>query len=257
MNHRAGILQCKIKFILILFALHYPNYVLAQNDKNTPKISFGVEADSNSRYVWRGLAFSKGPVNQSMGWVTFSGFTFYEWNNLVLNNEPQRGEINGVDVGISYAREWRKIHFEPAFEYWLDRPLRSIPDHPTGEASIKLSYPIGRIRVFTKQIFDAVQYPGSYYGETGVSFENKLSQKMTLEVSFNLDAASSKFNEVNVGLARPAFNLAAAQVSLTYSPGKFYLRPHFEFTQVVDRQLRRYLESPTIGNAGIALGFNF
>src|SRR5262249_2689849 len=99
---------------------------------------------------------------------------------------------------------------------------------------------------------------GSYYGEAGVSFENKVSQKMTVHGSFNLAAASSKFNEVYIGLARGAFNLAAAEVSLTYNPGKrFYLRPHFEFTHVVDPQFRRHLESPTIGNLGFALGFNF
>ena len=39
------------------------------------ELSFGAELDGNSRYVWRGLALSSGPVLQPSAWVSLAGFT--------------------------------------------------------------------------------------------------------------------------------------------------------------------------------------
>ena len=58
--------------------------------------SWAAEVDFNSRYIWRGIAYSKGPVFQPAFSVTHSGFTVSIWSNMVLNNEPGRGRFDQV-----------------------------------------------------------------------------------------------------------------------------------------------------------------
>jgi hypothetical protein len=107
-----------------------------------PKATYGFETDFNSRYVFRGFAYSQGTVNQSTAWVTISGFTFYAWGNFMLNREPQQRELSELDFGASYKREWKKLIVEPAFDYFIYRTPNPVKDPPTGEASLNLSYPI-------------------------------------------------------------------------------------------------------------------
>ncbi len=236
-------------------------YAIAQEPgsqtKKIPKVTYGFETDFNSRYVWRGIAQSEGPVKQTTAWVSISGFTFYAWGNMVLGREPHRGDFNQGEFSVSYIREWKKLVIEPAFVYYLSRPPENVDDPPTGEVSVKLSYPAGLIRVFTDQNFDLIRYRGAYFGEAGLSYEGRLNRKTTVASEFKLGWASAKFNETNIGVRKRAFNLIGAEVSLTYAPNRcFYLRPHFEWTRISDGQLRRHLTSPTIGNFGLAIGIN-
>lgn len=222
-----------------------------------PKIAYGVETDFNARYVFRGLAYSPGPVKQTSVWVTVAGFTAYAWGNFVLHREPQRGEFNELDFGLSYQREWKRLRVEPALDFYRYRSLAPDQSPPTGEASVKLSVPVGPLRVFTKQIFDVGSYRGAYFGEAGVSHERTLNRKTTVAASLSGAWASAKFNAAYAGIPKRAFNLIGAEASLTYAPNhRFYLRPHFEFTRIADRQLRRRLNLLMIGNFGLAIGFN-
>jgi hypothetical protein len=221
------------------------------------EIAYGFETDFNSRYVFRGLAYSQGPVNQSTAWMAVSGFTLYAWGNFVLNREPHQGEFTEMDFGVSYKREWKKLSVEPTFDYYLYRTPAPVKDPPTGEVSLKLTYQIGPAHAFTKQTFDIGRYRGAYLGEAGLAYEHKLNRKTTLATTFSLSWASAKFNEAYAGVPKRAFNLVGAEVSISYAPSRrFYLRPHFELTRIVDGHLRRQLNSPTIGNFGLAFGLN-
>src|SRR5262245_60166899 len=76
-----------IAMIPLLFA-----HGLAQEPGSgkAPKVTYGFETDFNSRYVWRGIAQSEGPVEQTTAWVSVSGFTFCAWGNMELGRGPQR-----------------------------------------------------------------------------------------------------------------------------------------------------------------------
>lgn len=251
--------QSLIVALLILPHLHNSGWAQeAKVDEGGPaKIAIGVETDFNARYVFRGLAYSQGPVKQTSVWVTVAGFTAYAWGNFVLGQEPQRGEFNELDFGFSYQREWKRLRVEPGLDFYRYRPLAPDQSPPTGEASIKLSYPAGPLRIFTKQTLDIGSYRGAYFGEAGVSYERTLSRKTTMAASGGGGWASAKFNAAYIGVSKRAFNLVGAELSLTYAPSRrYYLRPHVEFTRIMDRRLGAYLSSPTIGNFGLAFGIN-
>jgi hypothetical protein len=223
----------------------------------TPKVTYGFETDFNSRYVWRGIAQSAGPVKQMTAWVSISGFTFHAWGNMPLGREPQRGNFNQGEFSVSYTGEWKKLAIEPAFLFYLNRSSDNVDSPPTGEVSVKVSYPAGPLRVFTEHSFDYIRYRSAYFGQAGLSNEVRLNRKTTVASELKLGWGSAKFNETNIGVPKRAFNLIGAEVSLTHSLShRFYLRPHFEFTQILDGRLRRHLASPTIGAFGLALSIN-
>jgi len=249
-------------FVMLLV----PGLGLAQAGAEAGKrlrVNYSFETDFNSRYIWRGIAASEGPVEQSTARVTINGLSVYVWGNRDIDRGLRRGEFNEIDFGVSYAREWKKLSVEPAFDYYLYCSPSRAEVPPTGEASLKLSYSVGRIRVFTKHSFDVSSYRGAYFGEAGLAYERRLGEtgmkrKMIVASAVTLGWASAKFNEANVGASKRALNVAGAKVSLTWTQmRRFYLRPHFEFSHIADRRLRGRLTSPTIGNFGFALGINF
>lgn len=152
------------------------------------QIKFGFQTDITSRYVNRGLGFSRGPVEQSRVWLTHSGLTVYGWTNLVVGREPQRGKISEIDFGLAYMREWKGLTVEPAADcYWYPKPgSLTVPSTPpTGEASVKVSYPTGPARLFVKYALDIGSYPGSSFAEAGASSERKLSPRLTTQAAFD------------------------------------------------------------------------
>src|SRR5260370_15271556 len=143
-------------------------------------------------------------------------------------------------------------------EVYLRRRRRDIDGCNTMEGSLKLSYAAGRFRIFSIQSFDILTYKGSYFGEAGLGYERRIAKKTELAVSIHSGCASSKFNDVYIGLDKPAFNFIGVEGSLThYVRPYLYLRPHFQFSNITGRRLREYLSSPTLAAAGLAVGFEF
>jgi hypothetical protein len=126
--------------LALLILPHIPCLGLAQEaqaDKDrSSQATYGFETDFNSRYVFRGFAYSQGPVNQSTAWVAISGFSFYAWGNFLLNREPQQRKFTEIDFGVSYKRGWKKLTVEPAFDFYFFRTPAPVKSPPTGEASL-------------------------------------------------------------------------------------------------------------------------
>jgi len=155
----------------------------------------------------------------------------------------------------SSQTEGTRIKIEPTVLLYFDRPLPQIDDPPSGLASVKLSVPVGPLSFFTNQEVDFLSYRGAYFGDVGVSVERRLSTRATLAGSVNLGWGSEKFNRIFIGVPKRAFNVTGFDVSLTYALNdRVYLRPHVEFSYVLDRQLRGQLAAPTRANAGVAIG---
>jgi hypothetical protein len=163
-----------------------------------------------------------------------------------------------TDLIVTHGRDWKKLKIESTLEAYLTRRPRDIDERNTMEGSLKLSYTAGRFRIFTIQSFDILTYKGSYFGEAGLGYERRIAKKTELAVSIHSGWASSKFNDVCIGLDKPAFNFIGVESSLThYVRPYLYLRPHFEFSSIAARRLREYLSSPTLAAVGLAMGFEF
>lgn len=246
--------------LVLMLIILIPFTSLAYENPNeqveNPIFTYGGELDFNSRYVWRGIALSEGTVMQPSIWVSAFDLTFEVWSNFVINDEPNQGEFNEINLIFYYDLEWNKITIEPSLIIYLYPNQEDAP--ATTEGSLKFSYPIGPISIFTSHIFDIVEYGGSYFGEAGLSYEHEFKPELSLEASLSLGWASSEFNNVNIGFSKSALNVAGGGLSLSYYlKESLYIRPHLELSAIVDKDLRSELDDPTIVTGGLAIGMEF
>jgi hypothetical protein len=218
--------------------------------------SGGVELTGNSRYVWRGLALSDGPVLQPSVWVSLAGFTLTPWASFAFREDTVPAGFNEVDFTIDYSRDMFNLTVNPSFSVYLYPNQAEAP--PTGELALALSYPVGPASVFTDHSVDLLATPGAYFGDAGLSFESELVPSLTMEASAYAGWGSARFNEANVGVNRAALNVAGTDFALTWSPGGlFYLCPHAALSLVLDRELRDAVSSPLLVTAGLMVGREF
>ena len=179
------------------------------------ELSLGAELDGNSRYVWRGLAFSDGPVLQPSAWVSLDGLTLTPWANFAFREDDAPAGFNELDVTLDYSRDIINLTVNPSFSVYLYPNQADAP--PTGELALALSYPVGPVSIFSDHSVDLIATPGAYFGDAGLSFESELAQSLTVEASAHAGWGSARFNEANVGVNRAALNVAGTDLVLTWS----------------------------------------
>lgn len=130
--------------------------------------SWGAEADFNSRYVWRGLTYSRGPVFQPAFWVTRGRVTASLWSNMVLNHEPRRGQFDQVFFSATQERDQRGWKLEPTLQGYYWQGFRGESNAKTLELSFRASRPVGPLRFFTSHTVDIAGFPGSYIADAGL-----------------------------------------------------------------------------------------
>ena len=223
--------------------------------ENSKAITWGFEADYNGKYVWRGLGFSQGAVMQPSLWVTARGATFSVWANRELES-VDGPQLNEIDYCLSWEGKWHKAILEPCLQVYTYPDQQDSP--ATAMADLKISWPLGRLSVFTIQSFDVHEYSGAYYGDVGLCYEKELSSRTRMESSISLGWASAKFNETYIGPHKSALNVASLGIGLTYTAENgFYIRPHLSLTRLLNGTLRDAVEDPDIVNFGVAVGMEF
>ena len=230
---------------------------LEENSLEQRRIKWGVENDFSSGHVWRGLVVSDQPVVQPDAWISVSGFTFEVWGNLTLSNTSEGTRPRVTELTLTYERDWKKLTIEPALETSFYRDPLAVEASTSTEASLKLSYPVGPVRVFTMHSFDVLA-KGAYFGETGIACERQISKRASFEAALHAGWASSKFNDAYVGVSKPAFNFIGVEGSFHYYVRPhLYFEPHFGFSTITDGRLRGALLKPTFFTFGLATGVNF
>jgi hypothetical protein len=219
-------------------------------------LSAGLEADFVSRYVWRGLALSDGPVLQPSVWVSFAGITLTPWANVAFHADSARTGLNELDLTLDYSQDILNLTVNPSLSVYLYPNQADAA--PTGELALALSYPVGPVSIISDHSVDLIATPGAYFGDAGLSFENELAPNVSVEASARAGWASARFNDVNFGVHRAALNVGGVDLALNWSPaGLFYLRPHAGLGVILDRGLRAAVRSPLLISGGLAIGRDF
>ncbi|MBM3315086.1 hypothetical protein FJY71_04490 [candidate division WOR-3 bacterium] len=233
-------------FAAALFAAAFPAVTAAQ---------VGVETDASSRYLWRGVDLGAGPVVQPSVWGSIGGLTLSVWGSAGPGDDG-RFRLSEVDPSAAYAAEWAGFSFEPTFVCYL------FPgeDDPFGNAELVLraARPLGPVEAFTEHSIDVIGYPGSYFGVVGLGAGHEFAGGLALSGSASAGWATSRFNEVNLGVPKAALNVAEAGADLTWTPaGILYLRPHAGLSLLLDRELAGAAGSAINWSAGLAVGREF
>ena len=81
---------------------------------------------------------------------------------------------------------------------------------------------------------------------------------MSAYSSFSTGWASSAFNDEYADIQKSALNRIGVEGWLkAYIQPRVYIRPHFEFSSIVDRALRMEVERPTFVFVGFTTGVEF
>jgi len=221
-----------------------------------PSATVGAETDFQSRYLWRGLALSRGPVSQSSVWITSRDFTLSFWGSSSQGGTARSHAFDEIDYTLSYERQQGKLTIEPSILHYSYPNPRS--GAATTEAAVKLSYPLGPVSLFTDHALDIARYRGAYFGQIGVSFERELTSNLSLEATLAAGWGSRRFNEANFGAARSTLGAATGDLAITWAHRKgYYVRPHVSVSSLLDGRLRRRVKEPGLVSFGVAVGAEF
>jgi hypothetical protein len=228
----------------------------AEEAESAPAFAFGMEADLNSRFIWRGIALSRGMVLQPAAYLTVHNFTFDVWNNFELKPETGERHYNETDLTISYSREWRKFNFEPALQTYLYPRNFNAPN--TAEASLKIAYPLRSIDVFTRHVFDLAAFRGAYFGEAGIDWQKEFGRRLELSVSGSAGWGGGRFNDAYFGVPGGALNVVSLDMALSWQAAKnLRIRPHANLSALVSSHLRNAVSEPDLKSFGITMCLDF
>jgi hypothetical protein len=216
------------------------------------KISGGVSTDFVSKYVWRGIPLSEGPVMQSEGWFSAYGANVVVWSNLDLGES----ELNEIDLQTSYRYQWKNLSVEPILLFYFFPNQGGAP--PTGEAGFKLSYSLGPFQFTTGHAFDFMEFGGAYFGAVAAGYQREFTSYFSLETAAGIGWANSQFNEAYLGVPHGALNVFQWSLALTFSPCRYlFVTPHLKVSSLLDGRLQGQVSRPTNVSGGFQLGVEF
>ncbi len=221
--------------------------------KEESKVSVGAEADQNARYLWRGLALSRGPVFQPSAWGSLYGLTADVWTNVMLfPGESARESLSTVIPELGYELSWKHFKFEPAAVLYWERGEERLAT--TAEASLKITYDLGWVGLATAQNFDVLAHPGAYFGTAGPQLKGTFGSA-TLKAMADVGWASASFNRAYLTTDAAAVNVVEGHVEFRNDVNSvIYYVIHGEASALLAHTPRREGNDPVLFNVGFTLG---
>lgn len=227
----------------------------------TNKLSFSLATDFFSRYVSRGQAASTGPVWQPSAYIAAHGAGFSVWGNYVLNNEPNQGEFNEIDLMPYYGTHFGKVEFDTSMSgiFYVNRNRASLNTNPNSlESDFHLAYPVGFLKVFADSTIQWIGTRGAFYGQIGVRHQWDLKDNFHIKTSTWVGMANNIYNKVNLADVGFKLNQFAFALQFPWAPAKGWgVAPSFHVSTLLPHSLRRAVASPTLVWGGISLTYDF
>ncbi len=216
----------------------------------------GFELAGRSRYLWRGLRLSQGPVAQPAVWASFAGWTISPWANITLGHEGDGWGLNELDLTVSYQQEISGFSIEPsaAGYFYADDWAK-----PELELGVNVAYGLGDFELTSGHNLGVFPSAGGYFGTIGGAFSREVGFGLAPEVSLSAGWGSPQFNEINYGVARWKLNVIEFGVGLNYSlKGLLDIKPFLEMSVVPDPVLRNAGGSEAVQAVfGLTMGRGF
>jgi hypothetical protein len=216
-----------------------PNDPNSTNDASS-SLSAGLENDSNTKYIWRGITYNEGLIIQPLGWLSVRNFTLIVCGSITLHDIHHSIKRNEIDACLSYQYSLLNFEFLNSFSY--NYYPRQPDSPPTGEFFLGIDYPIGDFKLTSGVTLDMLEYPGACFLEQGVECNKSITDHLDLAFALSLGSAMKKFNETYVGISKSTMSFLCWDCSVTYRPlVGLYIRPHLQLNRIIDKDLAAYL----------------
>jgi hypothetical protein len=214
----------------------------------------GASLDLNSRYIWRGMAWSQGPVLQPSIWTSLLGFNILAWANADLGHDSGgRSGFNEIDIFVEGISGRHGLAVVPGLNLYT-YPGREEDSPWTVEAVITFYLPIGPVWLSLENDVDFRAYPGAYYAELGLETGSEVSEKIGWEAALALSFASADFNEAYLGLQKNIFTACSVHCGLAlHIIDSLSVRPHIELFFLLDDALTEGRPGFVRANLGLTL----
>ena len=166
-----------------------------------------------SKYLWRGLVVTDGPVLQPAASVGMSGMTIGVWANADLDDANDRsGEVTEVDAWVGYGMNLALVDVEAGVLHY---------GYPDAEGDTTELYATGSVGVLlspTLSLYRDVDAVDGFYANLAVSHGLALSPATTVDLAAAIGTGDDSHNEAyyaGAGAGATDFSLSA---SWTWNP---------------------------------------
>lgn len=216
-------------------------------------VSLSLEADANTRYLWRAIPQSQGSVIEPSVGLGYHNFTLSAWGNVPLTDSGTKNKLDELDLDLGYSAKLLLLHLEPGINCFI-YPMHRYPT--TAEAELNASLDLGPFTPHTFQALDFINNPGAYYGTLGLTYTVPFLVLLSAGADLSVAWADAAFDSSKMHVAKSALNSASLGLSVQFSPVKlFFIRAQGTLNELLDSALRAEPgNKPTTWNAGLAVG---
>jgi hypothetical protein len=197
-------------------------------------LSWGIESDFNSKFLWRGINYNDGLVIQPNITASYQNFSAGLWSNITAYDHHNSMKRNEIDLLLTYTYALGKFEIDHTFLLYYYIGQEDAP--PTGEFYTGISYPLGDFSLVSSFAADFLTYFSSLYFEQGIAYEKSLGKKFTIASSALLCWANGKFNDTYIGTPGTSLNQVTLNVEMTFNPGgSIWFKPHVQINRTLDK----------------------
>jgi len=246
---------------------HTVNAYRSHRNLRRPAISnrdyptFNVTFDFDSQYIWRGIQSSLGAVWQPSASIEYKGFGLSLWMNLVMDSEPNQGQINEIDITPYYALTVGEFNFVAGL-LGIAYPNGNRTSLDFGKPSLELdlhaSYPLGDLDFFTDLKIRFISGTGSLWWDFGLGYQSSIAWNFAVNTKIRFALGNDTFNRNYFGVSSTLANQFEFSLSFPWKPCKgFTLTPYMHVSSLLAPSLRRAAVRPDIIWGGGTFSYDF
>lgn len=223
------------------------------------KLDLLLEFDFFSKYVSKGLPSSEGPVWQPSVTLEYYNVGVSVWSNFVLNDEPNQGEFNEVDILPYYNLEIDKFTFIPAVNFIIgvnDNPQSlNHMTHNIIRPQFHISYRVGSLAPYMDTFIYA--YPTNRFGmyfDIGLNYNYMFSEFLQLDTSVQLAVGGKRWNSPRIADVGTQLNNFEFILSISYSVSEAVsLAPVIHVVVAIPQSIRKHLNKSDLVWGGLMM----
>lgn len=224
-------------------------------------LSASFYSNFRSKYVTHALAASRGWVWQPSATLEWYGAGFNVWGNFVLDDEPDQGKFNEIDLTLYYNIKIHGLTIHPYFAAYLyptdNKKSLDYSAYTDLLPSIYLAYTLGPIDIFADVEVYVHPRPGAVRSEIGIGFTEKLPLNFAIETSGLVGFDNSRYNKAIYKISDTTFDYFTYSIAFPWNPVKgLVIKPNAHVSAYFQQKFRDATPNPVLLWGGIDFAYN-
>ena len=167
-------------------------------------LSFSATSDFLSKYVYEGAALSCGWVWEPSATIEAYGLGFNAWGNFVMDDIPDQGNFNEIDLILYYNYNIIGFDIQPFFQTCLYPTSNKISldysSYTDLEPGLHLAYTLGPVDIYSDLKVYVDPNPGALVLDLGLGFQHQIVKRVGISTAAQITFGNSKYNNSQYGV---------------------------------------------------------